>query len=124
MIGPVVRHIGLSCCSCNFASHKDGLGESDGTCIHIAGIGVQRIDQPLPYAIQFVPYAGDERSQRLEQGAQFGAGSGQLLEVSWIDPCAAVPMLPIAPFWSLLNKEISFWVRIYVPIAAILAGSS
>ena len=69
---------------CNFASHKDGLGESDGTCIHIAGIGVQRIDQPLPYAIQFVPYAGDERSQRLEQGAQFGAGSGQLLE-SFLD---------------------------------------
>ena len=57
---------------CNFASHKDGLGESDGTCIHIAGIGVQRI------------YAGDERSQRLEQGAQFGAGSGQLLE-SFLD---------------------------------------
>ena len=108
---------------CNFAPIKM-VGESDGTCIHIAGVGVQRIDQPLPYAIQFVPYAGDERSQRLEQAPSSGLEAASCWKVSWIDPCAAVPMLPIAPFWSLLNKEISFWVRIYVPIAAILAGSS
>ena len=54
----------------------------------------------------------------------FCASCGYWVIIPWIPFCNApltcIPTLPSAPFCVSFNKENSFWLRIYPPVAEIL----